>query len=587
MFLLDDAVRGSVYTNQMASLQRVKVRGHSYWRIVESRRVNGKPRPIVVAHLGSADQLLARLQAQQPLRLRSRSHGAVAALFALAAELDVVGTIDRCIAHSGRRDRRRDKAVPAEPARRNDGLTVGQSLMLATVGRACRATSKRAFADWASTTTLGELAGVDVSLLSSQHFWDQMDQVPVETISAIESEIVKRVVERFQLPLDTLLYDATNFFTFVATTNMRPKLPARGHNKQNRHDLRQVGVAVLCSRADQIPLLHRTYAGQVPDARSFADILPTLRQRIIDLGRDLKSLTVVYDRGNVSRANQRVVEEHGLSYVASLTAASRRALIEEANQRFEPVLIDDERVMAYRTCQVVWGAERTLVVLISERLRDGQFRGVLQHLAAARRWLDQRAATLARGKQRLDRARIERDIETRLMGRQHLRKLLRVQLAGSGRKLQLSYHVDETALEDLRSNWLGRLVLMTNRHDWSTAEIVQAYRGQADAEAVFAHLKDPIHLAIRPQFHWTDQKLHVHVFICILSYLLARLLHRRARQAGSSVASLERLLDQLERVRRVTIAQQTGTKGRLRLTTQLEDVDEQTAPLLTALGITA
>jgi transposase len=571
----------------MASLQRVRVRGYSYWRIVESRRVNGKPRPIVIAHLGSAAQILARIQAQETLHLRSRSHGAVAALFALAEELDVGGTIDRVLAQTGRRDRRRATPKPAESPKRHDGLTVGQSLVLAAVGRACRATSKRAFADWAGTTTLGELAGVDLSRLSSQHFWDQMDQVPVEAISLIEAELVKRAVEHFQLPLDTLLYDATNFFTFIATTNTRPKLPARGHNKQNRHDLRQVGVALLCSRGDQIPLLHRTYAGQVPDARSFAEILPTLRQRVIDIGRDLKALTVVYDRGNVSRANQRVVEDHGLSYVASLTAASRRALIEEANSKLEPVLVDDQRVMAYRTRQNVWGADRTLVVLISERLRDGQLRGVLQHLAAAKRWLDQRAATLARGKQRLDRARIERDIETRLMGRQHLRKLLRVELTGSARKLNLTYHVDEAALEELRTNWLGRLVLMTNRHDWSTAEIVQAYRGQADAEAVFAHLKDPIHLALRPQFHWTDQKLHVHVFICILGYLLARLLYRRARQAGPAPASLERLLDLLDRVRRVTIARPTGTKGRLRIDTQLEDVDPEIAELLPALGLSS
>ena len=45
----------------MASLQRVKVGRHTYYRIVESRRVNGKPRPIPVLHLGTADQLLQRL----------------------------------------------------------------------------------------------------------------------------------------------------------------------------------------------------------------------------------------------------------------------------------------------------------------------------------------------------------------------------------------------------------------------------------------------------------------------------------------------------------------------------------------------
>src|SRR5215831_15810574 len=46
----------------MASLMAKTVRGHTYWQIVESRRINGKPRPIVLAHLGKADDLLRRLQ---------------------------------------------------------------------------------------------------------------------------------------------------------------------------------------------------------------------------------------------------------------------------------------------------------------------------------------------------------------------------------------------------------------------------------------------------------------------------------------------------------------------------------------------
>jgi len=46
----------------MATIQAKKSRGHKYWYIVESRRVNGKPRPIVLAYLGKADDLLKRLQ---------------------------------------------------------------------------------------------------------------------------------------------------------------------------------------------------------------------------------------------------------------------------------------------------------------------------------------------------------------------------------------------------------------------------------------------------------------------------------------------------------------------------------------------
>lgn len=573
----------------MASLQRFRVKGHSYWRIVESRRVNGKPGIRVVAYLGKANDLLARLRIADTVSIRSLSHGAVAALFCLARELDVAGTIDRHLKLSGRRSRKRIPRGTKLPALRNDGLSVGESLLLASLGRACHATSKRGFAPWARETTLGELFGVDVERLSSQHFWDQMEQLPVATIAPIEREIVSRVVERFQIPLDTLLYDATNFFTFIASANTHAELPARGHNKQKRHDLRQVGVALLCTRQEGIPLWHEVYGGHVPDAKSFAQALTAFRQRLLEMGQTLESLTLVYDKGNVSRANQSLVDTSKLHHVASLSAASQRSLLSEANPKMQPVAFDDgEEVLAYRTRRTIWGAERTAIVLLSERLREGQKRGILQHVASAQRWLSRLEQTLKRGKQRRDRARIQHDIDARLRGRQHLRKVLKVDLASDSKgRLALSYVFDEAALAALYDDSLGRIVLITDRDDWTTADIIRAYRGQARVEAVFAHLKDPVHVALRPQFHWTDQKLHVHVLTCILGYLLARVLHLRARKTIGYPHGMERLLDDLDAVRRATVVHSSAHKGRPRVTTQLEHCDPDLAILLASMGVKA
>jgi transposase len=436
---------------------------------------------------------------------------------------------------------------------------------------------------------LGDLFGVDVERLSSQHFWDQMDQLPVETIAPIEREIVSRVIERFEVPLETLLYDATNFFTFIASTNMRPKLPARGHNKQKRHDLRQLGVALLCTRHEGVPIWHKVYGGQMPDAKSFTDSFTAFREHLVQMEQSLESLTLVYDKGNISRANQGLVDTSNLHYVASVSASSQRSLVAEANPKMQPVSLDDEeKVLAYRTRRTLWGSERTLVVVLSERLREGQKRGVLQHVASAERWFARLAETLDRGKQRRSPTRIRHDIEARLRGRQHLRKVLKFDLSkdASGR-LGLSYAFDEKALATLERDSLGRIVLITDRHDWPTADIIRAYRGQTDVEAVFAHLKDPVHVALRPQFHWTDHKIHVHVFTCILGYLLARLLHMRAKHIIGYKHSLERLLEDLETVRRATLIRPSGPKGRPRVSTQLEEGSAELKTLLRHLGIEA
>lgn len=572
----------------MASLQSVRSNGRTYWRIVESRRVNGKPRPVPIAYLGRNADLLARLQAADSLRVRSVSHGAVAALFALSQELDVPGAIDRYLSENGRRLRpsqvRRNESTAPQ---KRDGLTVGQSLALIAIGRACHATSKRGFAEWAGTTSLGEIAAAPVELLSSQHFWDQMDQLPLKAVASVEREVVARALERFEPTSGTMLYDATNFFTFIASTNKRPELPARGHNKQKRDDLRQVGVALLASRSHGIPLWHQTYGGQVADASLFSEVLPSIRQRLNDLKLDPDALTLVYDKGNVSRANQKLVDESKCHYVAAMPASNQRELVAEANSSLESVVLPDgEAVMAFRTRRILWGADRTAVVLVSERLREGQMRGVLQHVASAKIWLSSLAQTLRRGKQKRDRARIERDIETRLHGRQQLRKVLRFQLKGSGRKLQLTYRFDRRVFDRLARDTFGRLLLITDHEAWSTSEIVSAYRGQSEIEAIFAHLKDPVHLALRPQFHWTDQKLHVHVLTCLLGYLLARMLFLRAKAIGYS-GSMERLLETLEKVRRVTVIRQATDSAKPRLTTQLEDADPDVLRLMEALKIAA
>ena len=41
-------------------------------------------------------------------------------------------------------------------------------------------------------------------------------------------------------------------------------------------------------------------------------------------------------------------------------------------------------------------------------------------------------------------------------------------------------------------------------------------------------MKNPHWVSFSPAFHWTDQKLRVHVFYCVLALLLSSLLQRKA-----------------------------------------------------------
>ena len=95
----------------MASLQGVRVKGTTYWRLVTCHRINGKPTPVVLAYLGKADDIQKRLEAADEARVHSWSHGAVAALYSLTRELQIAKRIDGHLSKSGRRLRHPSKAT--------------------------------------------------------------------------------------------------------------------------------------------------------------------------------------------------------------------------------------------------------------------------------------------------------------------------------------------------------------------------------------------------------------------------------------------------------------------------------------------
>jgi hypothetical protein len=173
----------------------------------------------------------------------------------------------------------------------------------------------------------------------------------------------------------------------------------------------------------------------------------------------------------------------------------------------------------------------------------------------------------------------------KLRKRQYLRSLFcyRIDQEGTG-PIRVSVWSDWLEYQRLDKRYFGLRVLITDRAAWTTAQIIEAYRGQSKAEAAFRDLKDPRMLATRPQFHWTDQKLHVHAFICVMAYLLITLLHRRAKQKANFDGSPRRLLAELAEVRCCRLIDMTGRQGRPRVRVQLEETGDELRTLAETLG---
>src|SRR5271165_2039361 len=549
----------------MASLQAYQSHGIRYYRIVESFRKDGKPSIRVLAHLGRVDDILQLHQQHNevPVRVCSVSAGAVTALHRLVQEFDLAGRINRAIA-------------PESEVQVRDALTVGQSLVAAMIARACAPRSKRAFADWAKTTYLPELMNFSAGDLTSQHFWDQMNAVPVDQLAVIEQELVREVVHVEQLQLKALAYDTTNFYTHIASTNLRPKLPQRGKNKQGRYDLRQMGLALVVDQDTQLPLAHVLYEGARSDMRTFAEFLKPVRQRLRELTGQPEQLTLVFDAGASSKQNL----ESLAHYVTAVRPSHHRALLSEAaGQLTEVLLSKGVAVRAWRSQRVIAGKQREAVVVFSPQLYEGQLRGLHQSMARSYRELEELGQS-----PRLSAEAAKRKLE-KIRSHQYLRSLLGYKITSDEQGvMRICVWSDWQEYQRLVTRYFGLRVLITDRAQWSTAQIIEAYRGQSKVEAAFRDLKDPRMLSTRPQFHWTDQKLHVHAFMCVTAYLLVTLLHRRAAQKAAFEGSSRRLLEELAEVRCCRLIEMTGRKGRPRVRLQIEEMDAAHRKLAEALG---
>jgi transposase len=543
---------------QMASLQAYQSHGRRYYRIVESFRENGRPRIRVIAHLGRVEDIL-RLHQQErtALTVSSLTVGAVTALCHLAGELDVAGRIDRALKRAGRRLQKRD------------GLSVGETLVTGMIGRACAPGSKRGFAAWAKSTLLPELMGFSATQLTSQHFWDQMHAVPIEQLGEIEQELVREVIGIEQLQVEALAYDTTNFYTHIATTNRRAHLPQRGHNKQGRHDLRQLGLALVVDQVTQLPLAHALYAGARSDMRSFAEFLQPVRERLRQLSAQPQQLTLVFDAGASSKQNLDGLDPEQDRYVTAMRPSNHRGLLAEAVDHLEEVTLATGAVVkAWRTRQLIAGKQREAVVVFSPQLYEGQLRGLHQGLDRCWRELEQmgRPTSVPAAKQRL----------ARICGRQYVRSVMQYEVdAAEQGDTAVRLWCDWEEYRRLTTRYFGLRLLVSDRSEWSTAQIISAYRGLFHVEAVFRNLKDPGMLATHPQFHWTDQKLQVHAFMCVTAYLLVRLLSWRARKANAFSGSLRNLLAELSQIRLSRLLDHTGRAGRPRVRRQLEEMSDE------------
>ena len=539
----------------MASIVGKKRGKATYYYLVESARVDGKPRIVSQEYLGTADELAAAMRGGGlglPDRTRHKQFGAIAAAWGMLDDLGVATIIDEV----------------AGPRPAGQPLPTGTYLALAALNRLVAPCSKAAFADWWKTTAADRFTKIPATSLDHRRFWDAMHAVTLEQLEEISRKVAAKIVQSAGVDVSSVALDMTNFATFIDTGNSKAPVAQRGKAKQKRSDLRLVGLGLVVTRDGGIPLTWHAYPGDRPDVTQFPDMIDQLKTQYEEacaaagLSLQAADMTVVFDAGQNSAANFEHLAGGGLHYIGSVPASDCPDLT--ALPASKRSLVDKDRfggLTAFDTRREVYGAGRRAILTHSPELHAAQAAGFSgTTLAKAGKKLDELAATLARGKTRRGKDKVAAETE-KITAKPWVRRVIAWALDGDQpRDLRLTWSIDPDARAGLEEEISGKHVLITSHDDWPVPEVIAGYRSQSEAEFSFRQLKDPHVVSFSPMHHWTEHNIRVHVFTCVLALQIAHLMRRRARLAGLD-PSVRELLHQLAGIGE-TVLLYRGDRGR-------------------------
>jgi transposase len=534
------------------TLTKRKVNGQNYYYLVRSARINGKPRIVEQIYLGNVE----KIEEMQKFFLDGGipeadgcnvyNFAAVTALLSIAERIEVQKIIDK------------------HAVKRAQGLSVGESMVLAAINRATDQVSKNSFYSWFKKTVLSNsFPNANEKNLSSQGFWNNMSIIDKDMICEIENEITSTIIEKYDISTDCLLFDHTNFFTFISSTNPA-KLPKRGHSKEKRTDLKIVGLSLMVSPDFNVPLFHDTYSGNSNDAKQFSSVIESMKKRYLKITGGKGKITLVFDKGNNSLENiSKLLEDKPLvfNFVGGLRLNQCPELREISKKNFTRLNHDDfDDTKVFRTTKDIYGINSTVIVTDNPELFEAQMRGVGENIEKCKSELDDLMNKLklrADGQVTKGKKYTLESVEKRvssILSREYMKSIIdyNIKYDAKSDEILLNYELNKLNISKLQEDVLGKTILFTNNHDWSSEKIVSAYRAQYHVEETFRQLKDTKHLSFRPVRHFTDDNIIVHAFYCVLSLILCSILKLELSKMGYDM-SINAIISTFSEVRQVSM----------------------------------
>ena len=377
---------------------------------------------------------------------------------------------------------------------RNNGLSPGDYTLIFIMNRLSDPRSKNGIGEWMR----GDYASTLYPAVTSQGFWNMMDRFSEEGMKAIKERIRERLIS-LGYDHSRLFVDGSNFFTFMKENDIAKK----GHSKQHRYDLNQIAYYIAANE-DYIPFYGDAYPGNMHDSDTF----PWIAENIPP------DSTVIFDRGYNSEKNVSLLGKR--KYIGALVLSDHKDLVS----------LPLARDSFTETSKIVYGKDHRIIMYHSTRLERKQTMAFMRRFTKAYR---------------------------------HVSKIMQSGDSDSSQKALYyleSMHLQETILlPDLRIDssrmarrfsMMGKNALFTNIMDMGAESIIDLYRKRNRVEHCFRTIS--MSDLAKPEYHWTPQKIRVHMFFSLMAYLFLALIRYRMHSIDQST-SLQSVHDKLSDVR--------------------------------------
>ncbi len=379
-----------------------------------------------------------------------------------------------------------------------------QAMLVARVLEpASKLATHRMLHDDTATSSLGRVLGV--GQCSADDLYRALDW-----LHDAQAGIERGLARQHLLGSTLVLYDLTSTWL----TGRCCELAARGHSRDGKRDDPQIVFGLVCT-AEGCPISVEVFKGNTADPATVGAQVVKLKERF-----GIERIAWAGDRGMLTSARiEQVLKPQGMDWVSSLRAPQIAQLAAEHGP-FQPSLFDERNLLELTSQHF---PDERLVVCRNPLLAEERARKRLELLAATETDLTKIAAATQRARNPL---RGEQAIALRVgrvVGRFHMAKHLALTITDTG--LSWARKDDAIAAEAaLDGLYVIRTSLPKNKLDANAA--VAAYKSLAHVERAFRSMKT-VDLNVRPIFHYTEQRVRAHVFLCMLAYYVEW--HMRAR----------------------------------------------------------